>query len=80
MLDKQTSVVNPQRRAMVHALPALGVLGLLPCAFAQSAYPNRALRVIVPQPPGGGFDFVARVLAEQSRLKDALPQPPAPAL
>jgi tripartite-type tricarboxylate transporter receptor subunit TctC len=65
MLDKQTSVVNPQRRAMVHALPALGVLGLLPCAFAQSAYPNRALRVIVPQPPGGGFDFVARVLAER---------------
>jgi len=65
MLDKQTSVVNPQRRAMVHALPALGVLGLLPSAFAQSAYPNRALRVIVPQPPGGGFDFVARVLAER---------------
>ena len=27
-------------------------------------YPNRAIRVIVPQPPGGGFDLVARVLAE----------------
>src|SRR5213075_1029557 len=27
-------------------------------------FPSRTLRVIVPQPPGGGFDLVARVLAE----------------
>ena len=33
-------------------------------AFGQGAYPNKPLRVIVPQPPGGGFDFVARVLAD----------------
>ena len=72
MMDKRTSVVNPQRRAMVQALPALGLLGMLPNAFAQSAFPNRALRVIVPQPPGGGFDFVARVLAE--RLSKSLGQ------
>lgn len=32
-------------------------------AFAQG-YPSRPIRVIVPQPPGGGFDLVARVLAE----------------
>ena len=32
-------------------------------AHAQ-AFPSRTLRVIVPQPPGGGFDLVARVLAE----------------
>lgn len=31
--------------------------------FAQG-YPSRPIRVIVPQPPGGGFDLVARVLAE----------------
>jgi tripartite-type tricarboxylate transporter receptor subunit TctC len=32
-------------------------------------YPNRPIRVIVPQPPGGGFDLVARTLAEPlSRL------------
>lgn len=34
-------------------------------SFSQDAYPNRAIRVIVPQPPGGGFDFVARVLADK---------------
>ena len=27
-------------------------------------YPSRPIRVIVPQPPGGGFDLVARTLAE----------------
>lgn len=32
-------------------------------ALAQ-AFPSRALRVVVPQPPGGGFDLVARTLAE----------------
>lgn len=28
-------------------------------------YPNRPIRVVVPQPPGGGFDLVGRVLAER---------------
>ena len=37
---------------------------MAPAAWAQSDFPNRPLRVIVPQPPGGGFDFVARALAE----------------
>ncbi len=58
---------NPklQRRAIVRALPAAALLGLTPGAWAQGAYPNRPLRVIVPQPPGGGFDFVARQLADR---------------
>ncbi len=41
--------------------------------FAQSAYPTKPLRLIVPQPPGGGFDFVARILAD--KLGKALGQP-----
>jgi len=36
-----------------------------PTLWAQDAYPNRAIRVIVPQPPGGGFDFVARAIADK---------------
>jgi tripartite-type tricarboxylate transporter receptor subunit TctC len=54
-----------KRRDIVRALPAAALLSLAPLAWAQGAYPNRALRVIVPQPPGGGFDFVARALGER---------------
>lgn len=54
-----------KRRDVVRALPAAALLSLAPLAWSQGAYPNRTLRVIVPQPPGGGFDFVARALAER---------------
>jgi tripartite-type tricarboxylate transporter receptor subunit TctC len=41
---------------------------LLACAVSVHAqaqtFPNRPLRVIVPQPPGGGFDMVARTLSD----------------
>lgn len=32
---------------------------------AQQAYPDRPIKLIVPQPPGGGFDTVARILADR---------------
>ena len=66
------SLPDAQRRAILRGLPAAGLMGLAPGAWGQGAYPNRALRVIVPQPPGGGFDFVARALAE--RLTKSLGQ------
>ena len=34
-------------------------------AIAQSGFPDKPLHIIVPQPPGGGFDFVGRVLADK---------------
>jgi tripartite-type tricarboxylate transporter receptor subunit TctC len=42
---------------------------LLACLAAASTaaaqgYPGRAIHVVVPQPPGGGFDLVARTLGE----------------
>ena len=42
-------------------------------SFAQAGYPIKPIRLIVPQPPGGGFDFVARILAD--RLGKVLGQP-----
>ncbi len=32
-------------------------------AFAQGTYPNKAIRIIVPFPPGGGSDLVARTVS-----------------
>jgi tripartite-type tricarboxylate transporter receptor subunit TctC len=46
------------------ALLLLAASATAPSAIAQSDFPNRPLKIIVPQPPGGGFDFVARTLAE----------------
>ena len=57
--------ISLKRRQLVQALPALALTSLAPMAWAQGAYPNRPLRVIVPQPPGGGFDFVARALGDR---------------
>ena len=41
-----------------------GALLLLAAGAAAQTYPSKPLRVIVPQPPGGGFDLVARTLSE----------------
>jgi tripartite-type tricarboxylate transporter receptor subunit TctC len=45
------------------ALAAAGLCASAP-SFAQT-YPDRPIRLIVPQPPGGGFDTVARILADR---------------
>jgi tripartite-type tricarboxylate transporter receptor subunit TctC len=39
--------------------------GLGASAFAQASYPERPIRLIVPFPPGGGYDAVARPWAEK---------------
>ncbi len=36
-----------------------------PSPAAAQTYPDRTIKIIVPQPPGGGFDTVGRILAEK---------------
>jgi tripartite-type tricarboxylate transporter receptor subunit TctC len=37
------------------------------CAFAQRKYPDRPVRLVVPFPPGGGYDAVGRPWAERMK-------------
>ncbi len=63
------------RRRVLLALPAavLTPAALLPLsARADATYPNRAIRMVVPFPPGGPTDIVARPLGKL--LGDALGQ------
>src|SRR5216684_7950526 len=54
--------MGPDRRRLITGALALGVTGAIP-ARAQSAYPNRPVRVIVPFAPGGVTDVVARLIS-----------------
>jgi tripartite-type tricarboxylate transporter receptor subunit TctC len=53
-------------KAWIRAAAALaGLLALGATAFAQDAYPSRAVHLIVPYPPGGAVDIIARTIGDQ---------------
>jgi tripartite-type tricarboxylate transporter receptor subunit TctC len=47
------------------ALTGAHLAGMPGLAGAQQAYPNKAVKMIAPYPPGGGVDTVARLIAER---------------
>ncbi|MBN8941056.1 MAG: tripartite tricarboxylate transporter substrate binding protein [Rhizobiales bacterium] len=63
----------PSRRSLLAALGGALAMPALRGASAQDSYPNRPLRMIVPFPPGGSTDVLARVIGE--RLAAGLGQP-----
>ncbi|AHV94263.1 Bug family tripartite tricarboxylate transporter substrate binding protein [Bordetella holmesii] len=68
------SLVSTSRRALLGGVLALTAgLSLLAPAAAQTDFPNKPLRFIVPYPPGGPLDTMARLLAE--KVRDSLGQP-----
>jgi tripartite-type tricarboxylate transporter receptor subunit TctC len=63
-------------RRQTLALAALSAIGHLVPAIADAetgAYPVKPVRFLVPYPPGGGTDVIARIL--QERFQSALGQP-----
>jgi tripartite-type tricarboxylate transporter receptor subunit TctC len=65
-----TQAVNnsPEESSMQHRVTAqtIGAFILssaIGAALAQTAYPNRAVRMVVPSSAGGGADIIARVIA-----------------
>ena len=70
-MNDDNSELNRRRWISRHV--GLGGLALLTSGpwtslKAQSAYPNRSIRFIVPYPPGGGTDIVARMLAQKMNV------------
>ena len=59
------------RQVAVHALTVLVCLFAV-CGARAADYPNRIVTLVVPYPPGGGVDAMARVVAQ--KLSDAFHQ------
>ncbi len=56
------------RRLIAHLVVvvlAAAALGSCPDTASAQAFPNRPVRIVVPQPPGTASDTIARILAEQ---------------
>ena len=55
-----------QPASLIKALAIAASLAALPtAASAQAAYPSRAIKIIVPAPPGGAIDTIARVVGDK---------------
>ncbi|KTT21659.1 tripartite tricarboxylate transporter substrate binding protein [Pseudacidovorax intermedius] len=64
-MNKRHFLATGGALALAAALPSL--------AFAQEPWPTRSVRLVVPFPPGGGTDIVARALGQ--KLAERLGQP-----
>lgn len=58
------------RREMLHALGAAALLCTAGFAYADTDFPSKPVRIIVPYAPGGGPDILTRQLAQ--KLQDQL--------
>ena len=61
---------NTSHRSLVtgHGIAAALALALF-CASAAAQYPTKPIRFLVPNPPGGGTDLVARIVTQKAAEK-----------
>ncbi len=61
------------RRTLMLGASSAAVIGMTPIAQAQSAWPTKAVKIVVPFPAGGPTDFIVRLMTAQ--LADIVGQP-----
>src|SRR5262249_13589240 len=54
----------PHRRQFLHLVAGAVALPILARSASAQGYPARPVRLIVPAPPGGGYDTVARLTSQ----------------
>jgi tripartite-type tricarboxylate transporter receptor subunit TctC len=62
-----------QTRFMLKMLAAAACLAVMPGLASAQAYPSRPVKIIVPAPPGGAIDLIARVVGD--KLATSMGQP-----
>ncbi len=65
--------INRRQSLAAGSALAAGALLASPFALAQADYPNKPIRIIVPLPPGGSNDVLARVLGQ--KMSESFGQP-----
>src|SRR5256886_3023353 len=73
LADQDGSMSRKRRAGTLAFLSTMAIIATSAPAIAQDNYPNRPVKLIAPQAPGGGVDLVARIIAD--RLRIALGQP-----
>src|SRR6266853_1857847 len=62
---RRSMAASIRRRVAITALVALACVTLSPAALAQDSFPSKPVHLLVPFPPGGAVDIVARTLADE---------------
>jgi tripartite-type tricarboxylate transporter receptor subunit TctC len=70
LIPRRSTVPHPIVRRLAAAIALLALCG---AAFAQQTWPDRPIRLVVPFPPGGPVDAVARLVGQ--RVSQSIGQP-----